>query len=179
MSVKKQIPSLCKLFPFYEGIPEEFLDKTDVNSFFYHNIFNMSQSQHRIARVSRGCNEKSFAIKLIRFCDLKTQQRYILQQDVNISKRELTSLVDSLRDSLKVFDHTSKCIQIPLPKPKADMDQKSKDNLFAHYCNDIIGHTNRHVRLSFRIGNNSFCVLSIKKFALPCSQFFSSRNCQP
>ena len=129
MSVKKQIPSLCKLFPFYEGIPEEFLDKTDVNSFFYHNIFNMSQSPHRIARVSRGCNEKSFAIKLIRFCDLKTQQRYILQQDVNISKRELTSLVDSLRDSLKVFDHTSKCIQIPLPKPKADMDLKSQKTI--------------------------------------------------
>ena len=29
MSVKKQIPSLCKLHSFYEDIPEEFLDETD------------------------------------------------------------------------------------------------------------------------------------------------------
>ena len=34
MSVKKQIPSLCKLYSFYEGIPEEFLDETDVDSYF-------------------------------------------------------------------------------------------------------------------------------------------------
>ena len=34
MSVKKQIPSLCKLYSFYEEIPEEFLDETDVDSIF-------------------------------------------------------------------------------------------------------------------------------------------------
>ena len=37
-------------------------------------------------RVSRGSNIKSFAIKLFQFCDLKTQQRYILQEEVNTSK---------------------------------------------------------------------------------------------
>ena len=30
MSVKKQIPSLRKIFSLYEESPEEFLDKTDV-----------------------------------------------------------------------------------------------------------------------------------------------------
>ena len=45
MSVKKQFPSLCKLYSFYEEIPEEFLDETDVDSYFYHNIFDFSQSQ--------------------------------------------------------------------------------------------------------------------------------------
>ena len=113
MSVKKQIPSLCKLYSVYEEIPEEFLDETDVYSFFYHNIFDISQSQHRIVRVSWGSNKKSFAIKLIQFCGLKTQQRYILQEEVNISKRELTCLVDNLRDFLKTFDQVSKSIQIP------------------------------------------------------------------
>ena len=34
MSVKKQIPSLCKLYSFYEEKPEEFLDETDVDSYF-------------------------------------------------------------------------------------------------------------------------------------------------
>ena len=48
MSVRKQIPSLCKPYSFYEEIPEEFLDETDVDSYFYHNIFDISQSQHRI-----------------------------------------------------------------------------------------------------------------------------------
>ena len=42
MSVKKQIPSLCKLYSFYEERPEEFLEKTDVDSYFYHNICGIS-----------------------------------------------------------------------------------------------------------------------------------------
>ena len=172
MSVKKQIPSLCKLYSFYEEIPEEFLDKTDIDSYFYHNIFDISQSQHRIVRVSRGSNKKSFAIKLFQFCDLKTQQRYILQEEVNLSKRELTCLVDNLRDFLRTFDQASKCIQIPFPKPKVEIGStKSTDNLFVHHYNDIIEHPNRHIRLSFRFGNNNSCVFSLKKVELHGIQF--------
>ena len=123
-------------------------------------------------RVIRGSNKKSFAIELFQFCDLKTQQRYILQEEVNISKRELTCLVDNLRDFLKTFDHASKCIQIPLPKPKVEIGStKSKDNLFAHYYNDIIEHPYRRIRLSFPFGNNNSCVFSIEKFELHCNQF--------
>ena len=115
------------------------MDETDVGNYFYHNIFHKSQSQHRIVRVSRGSNKKSFAIKLFQFCDINTQQRYILLEEVNISKKELTSLVDSLRDFLKTFDHASKSIQVSLPKPKNEVGStKSKHNLFAHYYNDII-----------------------------------------
>ena len=92
-------------------------------------MFDISQSQHRIERGSRGSNKKSFAIKLFQFFDLRTQQRYILQEEVNISKRELTSLVDSLRDFLETFDQFSKCIQIRLPKPRVEIGStKSKDN---------------------------------------------------
>ena len=173
MSVKKQIPSLCELYSFDEEIPEESLDETDVDSKFYHSVFDISQSQHRIVRVSRGSNKKSIAIKLFQFCDLKTQQRCILQEEVNISKRELTCLVDNLRDFLKTFDQASRCIQIPLPKPKVDIGStKSKDYLFAHYYNDIIEHRNRQFRLSFRFGNNNSCLFSLKKFELHGHQFF-------
>ena len=144
MYVKKQITSLCKLYSFYEKIPEEFLDETDVDSYFCHNISDIAQSQHRIVRVSRGSNKKSFAIKLFEFWNLKTQQRYILQEEVNISKRELTCLVFNLRDFLKTFHQASKCIQIPLPKPKVEIGStKSKDNLFVLHYNDIIEHPNR------------------------------------
>ena len=172
MSVKKQIPSLCKLYSFYEEIPEEFLDETDVDSYFYHNIFDISQSQHRIVRVSRGSNKKSFAIKLFQFCDLKTQQHFILKEEVNISKRELTCLVNNLRDFLKTFDQASKCIKIPLPKPKVEIGcTKSKDNILAHYYNDIIEQPNRQTRLSFRFGNNKSRVFFLKKFELHGNQF--------
>ena len=57
MSLKKQIPSSYKLYSIYEEIPEEFLDETDVDSYFYHNIFEISQSQHRIVRVTRGSSK--------------------------------------------------------------------------------------------------------------------------
>ena len=121
MSVKKQIPNLCKIYSFYEEIPEEFLDETDVDSYFYRNIFDISESQHRIVRVRRGSNKNSLAIKLFHFCGLKTQQRYILEEEVNISKREVTCLVDSLRDLLRTSDHASNFLQISLPKPKVEI----------------------------------------------------------
>ena len=152
MSVKKPTPSLCNFHSFYKGIPEEFFVEIDVDSSFHHKI---SQSQHRIVRISRGSNKNSFAINLYQFCDLKTQQRFILQEEMNISKRELTCLVDNLRDFLKTFDQANKCIQIPLPKPNVEIGStKPKDNLFAHYYNHIIEHSNRQFRLSFRFGNN-------------------------
>ena len=139
------------------------MDETDVDSYFYHNIFDISQSQHRIVRVGRGSHKKPVAIKLFQFCDLKTQQRYILQEEVNISERELTCLVDNLRDFPKTFNQASKCIQIPLPKPKVEIRSiNSKDNLFAHYYKDIIEHPNRQIRLSFRFGDNKVCVFPSK-----------------
>ena len=103
------------------------LAETDVDSYFYHNVFDIFQSQHQIVRVSWGSNKKSFEIKLLQFCDLKTQQRVILQEEVIISKSELTCLVDNLRVFLKTFDQANKCIQIPLPKPKVEIGStKSK-----------------------------------------------------
>ena len=172
MSVKKQIHSLCKLYSSYEEIPDELLEETDVDSCLYQNVFDISQSQHRLVLVSRGSNKKSFAVKLFQFCDLKTQQRNILQEEVNISKRDFTSLADSLRVFLKTFDKPSKCIQSPLSKPKVEIGStKSIDNLFAHYYNDIIEHPNRQIRLSFRFGNNNSCVFTLKKFELHGNHF--------
>ena len=111
---------------------------------------------------------------------MKTQQRYILHKEVNSSKKELSCLVNSLRDFLKTFDKASKCIQIPLPKPKVEIGStKSKDNLFAHYYNDIIEHPNRQIRLSFRFGNNNSCVFSLKKFELHGNQFILTEIVNP
>ena len=89
MSTKKQNSSLWKLYSVYEEIPENFLDKTDVDSYFHHNILNNSQSHHRKVRVSKGSNKKSFAFKVFHFCDSKLQQRFILKEEVSNSKKKL------------------------------------------------------------------------------------------
>ena len=80
MASKKQISSLCNHYSTYEKIPEEFSDETDVDSHFYHNILDISQSHHRIVRVSKGSNKKLFAFKVFHFCDSRLQQRFVLKE---------------------------------------------------------------------------------------------------
>ena len=172
MSTKKQIFSLCKVYSIYEEIPEEFLDETDVDCYFFHNILDISQSHNRIVRVSKGSNKKSFAFKVFHFCDSKLQQRFILKEEVSISKNEIESLLDSLGEFLKAFDQANKVSQIPLPKPKFEIGfTKAKDELFTHCYKDIVEHLNRQIRLSFRFEKNKTCVFSIKKFEHYGDQF--------
>ena len=151
MSTKKQISSLCNFYSVYEEISEEFLDETDVDSYFFHNILDISQSHNRIVRVGKGSNEKYFAFKVFHFCDSKLQQRFILKEEVSISKNEIESLLDSLGEFLKTFDQANKVSQIPLPKPKFEIGfTKAKDEVFSHCYKDIVEHLNRQFRLSFR-----------------------------
>ena len=172
MSTKKQISSLCKLYSVYEQIPEEFLDKTNVDSYFYHNILDISQFHHGIVRVSKRSNKKSFAFEVFHFCDSKLQQRLILKEEVSISKNEIESVLDSLGEFLKAFDQANKVSQIPLPKHKFEIGfTKAKDELFSHCYKDIVEHLNRQIRLSFRFQKNKTCVFSIKKFEQYGDQF--------
>ena len=71
MSTKKQIFSLCKLYSVHEEKPEEILDETDVDSYFHHNILEISQSHPRIVRITKESNKKSFAFKVFHYCDAK------------------------------------------------------------------------------------------------------------
>ena len=172
MSNKKQISSLCKPYSVCEVIPEEFLDGTDVDSYFYHSILDISQSHHRIVRVSKGFNKKSFAFKVFHFCDSKLQQRFILEEEVSISKKEIESLLDSLVEFLKAFDQANKVSQIPIPKPKSEIGfTKAKDEMFTQFYKDIAEHLNRQIRISFRFEKNKTCVFSVKKFEHYGDQF--------
>ena len=173
MSNKKQISSSCKLYLVYEEIPEDFLDKTDVDSYFFLNILDISQSHNRKVRVSKGSNKKSFAFKVFQFCDSKLQQQFILKEEVSISKNEIESLLDSLGEFLKAFDQANKVSQIPLPKPKFEIGfTKAKDELFSHCYEDIAEHLNRQIRISFGFEKNKTCVFSIKNFEHYGDQFF-------
>ena len=85
MCVKKQIPNLNKWYTIYEQKPEIFLDDTDVDSYFYHNILDIALVDNRIVRVSKVSNKKMFAFKLCQFCNLKNQQRFLLEEEVTVS----------------------------------------------------------------------------------------------
>ena len=65
------------------------------------------------ARVSIGSIKKN-AIKLFQFCVLKTQHRCVLQEGLKVSKRALSSPINSLHDFLKTFDEARKCLEIPV-----------------------------------------------------------------
>ena len=83
---------------------------------------------------------------------------------MNICKRVLSSLVDSLSDILKTFDIGSESSQIPLLKPKNEIGStKSTYNFFAHYSEVMTEDPIKQIRLSFRFQNNKFCSFSIKK----------------
>ena len=91
MCTKKQISSLGKLHSVYEEIPEEFLDKTGADSYFYHNILDISQYHHRIVRLAKDPTKK-FCIQVISFLRLKvTAAIYSQGKSQHFQKRNLIS----------------------------------------------------------------------------------------
>ena len=89
MFVTKQLLSFCKLYSFFEELPEEVLDETEVDSYQYQNIFDLPQSQRRKEHVRKGSSRKIFsAMKLMDFWDLKIQQRFRLQEEKKLRKRK-------------------------------------------------------------------------------------------
>ena len=142
MSVKKQIRSLSKLYTIYEKVPENFSDVTDVDSYFYHHILDIALIDNRIVRVSKGSNKNVFAFKLFQFCNLKNQRRFILEEKVTVSLKELAAILNALRQFLKQYDETVKSPALyPLPKPKQEIGfTLFKDELFARFFRDIKEH---------------------------------------
>ena len=122
MSIKKQIPSLSKLFTIYEEVPESFLDETDVDGYFYHNILDIALIDNPMVRVSKGSKKKFFAFKLFQFCNLKNQHRFILEEEVSVSLKELAAISNTLRQFLKQYDKAFKFPLYLLPKTKQEID---------------------------------------------------------
>ena len=53
MYIKKQIPSLRKLYTKYEEVPESFLDETVVDSYFYHNILDIALIEKKLFDLAK------------------------------------------------------------------------------------------------------------------------------
>ena len=154
------------MYSIYEEVPESLSDGTNVGSYFYHNILDLALIDNRIVRVSKGSNKKIFAFKLFQFCNLKNQQRIILEDEVSVSFKELAAILNTLGQFLKQYEKTVKFPALyPSPKPKQAIGfTLFKDELFAHYLQEIKEHCNRQLRLSFRFERNKECCFSIKKF---------------
>ena len=122
---------------------------------------------NRTVRVSKSSKKKFFALKLFQFCNLKNQQRFILEEEVSVSLKELAAILNTLRQCLKQYDKAVKFPLYPLPKPKQEIGFiLFEDELFAHYFQDIKEHGKRQIRLSFCRERNKECCFSIKKFQL-------------
>ena len=159
---------MCKLYSVHGEVPDKFLDETGADSYFYYNILDISQSHHRIVRVSKGSNKNSFAFKVFHFCDSKLQQRFILKEECSSSKKEFGSLLDSLGEFLEAFGQANKVSQISLSKPKFEIGiTKAKNELFNHCYKDLVEHLNRQIRSSFQLEKNRSCVFPMKK----CEQY--------
>ena len=142
------------------------MDETDVDNHFYHNILDIALIDNRIARVSKSSNKKFFAFKLFQFCKLKNQQRFILEEEVSVSLKELAANSDILRQFLKQYDKNVKFPALyTLPKPKQEIGfTLFKNKLSAHFFHDVKEPCNRQIRLSFRFELNKECCSPIKKF---------------
>ena len=132
MSMKKQTPSLSKLYTKYKEAPEIFLDETDVVSYFFHNILDIALIDNRIVQVSKCFNKKNFAFKLFQLSNLKNQQKFIPEEEVSVSLKELAAILNTLRQFFKQYDKAVYFPIYPLPKSKQELGfTLFKDELFA------------------------------------------------
>ena len=160
------------MYTIYKEVPESFLDETDVDIYFYHNILDIALIDDRIVRFRKGSN-KIFAFKLFQSCNLKNQQRFILKEEVSVSLKELAAILNTLRQFLKQHDKTVNFpFLYPLPKPKQEIGfTLFREELSAHYFQDIKEHCNRQIRLSSPFARNKDCCFSVKKI-----QIFGEQN---
>ena len=94
---------------------------------------------------------------------MKTQRRYILKEEISISRKEIVALPDNLGDFLRSYEQARKSTQLPLLGPKIELGSTlSEDNLFAHCYGVIRENSNSQIHLSFPFVQNDKCVFSIK-----------------
>ena len=132
MPAKKQCRSVWKLFSLYREKQEECLNETDADRFLCNNVFDISQSQPPIARVSKGSNKNSFAVKLLHFCDLKTKQSYSPQEKQKLQRK--TGFFNGQFSWFpQDFCEVKKRVHIPLTKSKIEIRSTNSKKRFAQY----------------------------------------------
>ena len=103
MTIKNQLPTLCKLYSIQEEIPDDLLDEANIDSYFYRSSSNITKIKNRLVRLSKTSNKNSFTIKVIKFDCSTVQQKYTLSEEINLTRRELGVVLDCFNDFLLQF----------------------------------------------------------------------------
>ena len=178
MSVKKQNLSFCKLSSFYGEIPEEFLDETDVDSYFHHNIFDISQYKHRILRVTGGSNKKivsNQSLPFFRFEDPATiyppRRSEYLQKRTHLFGRQCAGFSQNFWSRWQVYTDL-------LPKPKNEIGSTTSKTIYLLIA----------ITTSLNIQKENLFIVPIRKQQVlrifhqdvwtTLQSFYNYRNCQ-
>ena len=115
---------------------------------------------------------------MIQFCDLKSQQRYIIQNEVTKVEKQFGFSVESLCNSLKKFSQATKCLEVPSSERSEEIETtKSKDNLSDEYYKKINDHSKRQISFSFPFVNSKSFIFSSKKIETYGNQFLLTKKC--
>ena len=119
----------CNLYSVYQEIPEEFLDETDVDSYSFHNILDVSQSHNPIVRVSKGSNKKSFAFKVFHFAIQSCSRDSISKKKSAFPKTKLSLYLTVWVNFSKLLIKPTKYHRFHYPNLNLRLDlQKQKTN---------------------------------------------------
>ena len=165
MPIKNQLPTLFKHYSIYKEIPEDLLDETDIDSYFYHSISNITKKQNNLVRLSKTSNENSFKFKVFKFDCSTIQRNYSLSEEITLTRRDLEAVLDCLNDFLLQFEAARQSNFCCFPTPKASIGYRFlKDDIFCHHIHEIREPSKRQIRLSFGLQLNKDWIFSFKKF---------------
>ena len=101
------IHCLCELCSLERRNTGNSFGRSGGRQFFCDISFDKTQPQHRLAWDSKSSNKK-FLIRFFQACDLKTQQRHIFHERMNITKKEPGCLLKNCSIFSKVLIESAK-----------------------------------------------------------------------
>ena len=109
----------------------------NVDRYFYHNTLDNALIDNRNDRVSKSSSKKQFDFNLFQSCNLDNHLRFILEEEVSVSFREIAAILNTLRQFLKEYGKAVKFPSYCLPKQKQEIGYTFfAAELLAHYFQD-------------------------------------------
>ena len=119
MSIKKRLNLFELLCQKKEKIAIYFLiDEIDVDSYFFHNFFDVFIVQNRVIRLSKGLFRENYSIKELTFDAHIAYQSFKLTAELHLTRKENLFVLEKLKLFKKSYDNKSKTLFYTLPLPK-------------------------------------------------------------
>ena len=98
MSIEKPFNFRELLYKKKEKIPCDFLiDETDVDSYFFHNFWDVYVVQNRVLRLTKGFFRETYSIKEFTFEPHITYQSYKLTAELHLTRNETLFILENLK----------------------------------------------------------------------------------